>query len=108
MQRVAIDVLGPLPEMESGNKCILIAMDYFSTWLEPYPLPNQEATLLPMLQCLNYSVGLRCQPSSILIKDEILSLLSLRRSAPCMGSIRHGQPPCILSRMAWLNVTTEL
>ena len=30
MERVAIDVLGPLPETESGNKYILIAMDYFS------------------------------------------------------------------------------
>ena len=30
MERVAIDVLGPLPETESGDKYILIAMDYFS------------------------------------------------------------------------------
>ena len=30
MERVAIDILGPLPETERGNKYILIAMDYFS------------------------------------------------------------------------------
>lgn len=30
MERVAVDVLGPLPETERGNKYILIAMDYFS------------------------------------------------------------------------------
>ena len=36
MERVAIDVLGPLPY-------ILIAMDYFSKWPKAYALPNQEA-----------------------------------------------------------------
>lgn len=30
MERVAIDVLGPFPETENSNKCILIAIDYFS------------------------------------------------------------------------------
>jgi len=43
MERVAIDVLGPLPETDQGNNYILIAMDYFSKWPEAYALPNQEA-----------------------------------------------------------------
>ena len=43
MEHVTIDVLGPLPETESGNKYIFIAMDYFSKWPEAYALPNQEA-----------------------------------------------------------------
>ena len=43
MEHVAIDVLGPLPETESRNKYILIAMDYFSKWSEAYALPNQQA-----------------------------------------------------------------
>ena len=46
MVRVAIDVLGPLPETERGNKYILIAMDYFSKWPEAYALPNQEAVTI--------------------------------------------------------------
>ena len=44
MERIAVDVLGPLPETEDGNKYLLIAMDYFTKWPEAYPLPNQEAT----------------------------------------------------------------
>ena len=39
-----MDVLGPLPTTEAGNKYLLIAADYFTKWVEAYPLPNQEAT----------------------------------------------------------------
>ncbi len=44
MERIALDVLGPLPETENGNKYLLITMDYFTKWPEAYPLPNQEAS----------------------------------------------------------------
>ena len=43
MERVAIDIIGPLPETEQGNRYLLVAMDYFTKWPEVYPLPNQGA-----------------------------------------------------------------
>lgn len=43
MEHVVIDVQGPLPGTNQGNKYILIAMDHFSTWPKAYALPNQEA-----------------------------------------------------------------
>ena len=43
-ERVALDVLGPLLTSESGNKHILLIIDYFTRWPEAYSLPNQEAT----------------------------------------------------------------
>ena len=44
LERVAVDVAGPFPTTNSGNKYLLVTMDYFSKWPEVYPIPNQEAT----------------------------------------------------------------
>ena len=38
-----MDIMGPLPTTESGQKYILAVGDYFSKWKEVFPLPNQEA-----------------------------------------------------------------
>ena len=44
MERVALDLFGPLPVTKHGNKYILVVTDYFTRWVEAYSLPNQEAT----------------------------------------------------------------
>ena len=41
-KRIAIDVSDPFQITEKGNKYILVAMDYFSKWVETYALPNQD------------------------------------------------------------------
>ncbi|GFT10349.1 retrovirus-related Pol polyprotein from transposon 412 [Trichonephila clavipes] len=42
-ERIAFDILGPLPKTVSGNKYLLVVMDYFTKWPEVYPIPDQEA-----------------------------------------------------------------
>ncbi|GFU78523.1 retrovirus-related Pol polyprotein from transposon 412 [Trichonephila clavipes] len=42
-ERIAFDILGPLPRTVSGNKYLLVVMDYFTKWPEVYPIPDQEA-----------------------------------------------------------------
>ena len=44
MQRVATDILGPLPESVARNSYVLVVADYFTWWMEAFPIPNQEAT----------------------------------------------------------------
>ncbi|MGH0116107.1 UNVERIFIED_CONTAM: hypothetical protein FKN15_023140 [Acipenser sinensis] len=42
-ERVAVDVLGPFPRSEMGNRFVLVALDYFTKWPEAYALADQEA-----------------------------------------------------------------
>ncbi|KAJ8333917.1 hypothetical protein SKAU_G00412360 [Synaphobranchus kaupii] len=42
-ERVGVDVLGPFPVTDSGNRYILVAMDYFTKWPEAFAIPDQSA-----------------------------------------------------------------
>ena len=44
MERIAIDILGELPETEQGNRYIVVIGDCFTKWTECFPLPNMEAS----------------------------------------------------------------
>ncbi|KAK2922219.1 hypothetical protein Q8A73_001704 [Channa argus] len=44
MERVGVDILGPFPTTEAGNRYILVGMDYFTKWPEPYAVPDMTAT----------------------------------------------------------------
>ena len=60
MERIAIDILGPLALSESGNKYLLVAikrpvaMDYFTKWPEVYPLPTQTAVTVAEVLVRNF------------------------------------------------------
>ena len=43
MERVALDISGPWPLSESGNRYILVVTDHLTRWSEAYPIPDQEA-----------------------------------------------------------------
>lgn len=43
MDRLATDILGPLPTTPRGNRYVLIVTDYFTNWVEVLPVPDQTA-----------------------------------------------------------------
>ena len=49
MERIAVDVLGPLPVTETGHKYIVVVADYFTKWMEAFPTPNHKAHTIAKL-----------------------------------------------------------
>ncbi|GBN01732.1 hypothetical protein AVEN_55632-1 [Araneus ventricosus] len=43
-ERMALDVLGPLPVTKKGNQDVLVLMDYFTKWPEAIPIPDKVAS----------------------------------------------------------------
>jgi len=44
LDRIATDILGPLPITPRGNRYILTVTDYFTKWVEIFAVPDQTAT----------------------------------------------------------------
>ncbi|PNF15527.1 hypothetical protein B7P43_G16595 [Cryptotermes secundus] len=53
-ERIAIDIAGPFPRSDQGNRYLLIAMDYFTKWPEVYAIPNQEASTIAEVLVANF------------------------------------------------------
>ena len=49
LQRVSMDILGPLPVTKRQNRYILVIGDYFTKWMEALPMSNMEAQTVARL-----------------------------------------------------------
>ncbi len=54
LQHVAMDVLAPLPQTLSGNKYIVVIGEYFTKWMEAFPMPTMEAITIAELFVNNF------------------------------------------------------
>lgn len=43
MERIAVDVMGPLPETKRGNRFVIVVSDYFTKWTEAYSTKDHKA-----------------------------------------------------------------
>ena len=43
LERVGVDILGPFPETDRGNRFIIVVGDYWTKWTEAYSTPNHTA-----------------------------------------------------------------
>ena len=48
-QRIAFDVIGPLPITKRGNRFILLVVDYFTKWVEAFALPQHTAVIVAQM-----------------------------------------------------------
>ena len=42
-ERIAMDIVGPLPKTERGNQYMLVIIDYYTRWPEAFALQHQDA-----------------------------------------------------------------
>ena len=65
LDRLATDILGPLPLTPRRNIYILTVTDYFTKWIEVFPIPDQTAAtcvhfILSEIYCVDLDVPLLC------------------------------------------------
>ena len=53
-ERIAIDIVGPLPVADDGNWYIMVIGDYFTQWVQAYAIPNQEVTTVAKALVYNF------------------------------------------------------
>ena len=46
LDRVGIDIVGSLPLTQKKNRYLLVIGDYFTRWMEAYPLSNQKTEIM--------------------------------------------------------------
>ena len=63
-----MDILGPLPRSANGNSYLLVVADYFTRWMEAYPIPNQETVTIAKVLTNEYF--LRFSPPEQLHSDQ--------------------------------------
>ena len=60
LDRVHIDILGPITTSENGNCYVLMLVDQFTKWLECWPLPNQTAEIVASRVVKGFISRFRC------------------------------------------------
>jgi len=101
MERVAMDILGPLPESTLGNKYILVVTDYFTRWTECYAMPDYEAITVVKLFVNQFLFDTEYHEKCIPSKVASLNPNFFRVFVKCYTLTKHEHHPIMLRVMAW-------
>ena len=107
MERIAIDVMGPLPTTDRDNKYILVISDYFTKWTESYPMPNQEAVTVANVVVREFISRLGEPGSFTPTRSETSNFSCFKRCAVSLKSTRQGPYLYDPSLKAWLGDSTR-
>ena len=97
-EKIAIDLMGPLPETPTGNKHLLVVCDYFSKWVELLALPDIRAETVAerLVEDVFSRFGVYTAT-----KENSLSHRCFKNFVGCWGSTKHGPLRIILRATAW-------
>ena len=90
LQLVAVDILGPLPVTSQGNSYILVAEDYFTRWLEAWPIPNREIKTVAQKLLNEIFFSFLYQIRFYPIRDDNLRAEQWRNCVNCNRLKSHG------------------
>lgn len=108
MERVHMDILGPLPVTKNNNTYFLMMVDQFTKWVECIPLPTQSAEVTARAAINEFfsKFGYPCR--FLQIRGPILLFSCLIISAKRWKSIKLGLLLRDLQQMAKWSGLTEL
>ena len=78
---VAVDVLGPFPPSSKGSRYIVVVGDYLTRWVEAFPVPSVDATVIARL--LIDEIISRHRAPRVLLSDRGTNVLSRVVSEVC-------------------------
>ena len=74
LERVSMDILGPLPLTKRSNRYVLVIGDHFTKRMESLPMPNMEAHTVARLFVNHFVTSFGIPKFCIQIRDETLNL----------------------------------
>lgn len=93
LERIQIDILGPLPETNRGNKFVAVVVDMYTKWPEAYALPDQEAETVAHTVMNDFICRFGCPRGVLSDQGHTFESRTFRGLCSMIGSIRQRTTP---------------